>query len=111
MNDGDNQNALRLHPIDEPVTSHEDLAKIRQLRVCQPPAAFREICKRVASVADLLGKRSGIGVGVASDELDGSPEIFDGGVCPNYFASHLARRFFTWAWVFTFPRAAASRPL
>ena len=36
---------------------------------------------------------------VLGDELDGRFQILDGEVGPDYFASHLDRRFFTCSWL------------
>ncbi len=66
-----------------------------------------ELSKGLGGVNAELGQIGGIGLGVLGDELDSRFQVVDGGVRPDYLASHLARRFFTCAWLWTRPSATA----
>ena len=99
--------AVWLDGIDETVSPHEELAEVPQLRILEPVTAFAPLCEGVASIAHLLRERGGIGGRVLRDEFYGRLEVIDGRVGPDYFASHLARRFLTSAWVLVRPSAAA----
>ena len=58
-----------------------------------------EQSKRLGGVNGQLGEIGRIRLGVLGDERDGRFQILDGEVRPDYFASHLDRRFFTCSWL------------
>ena len=108
VQEGDYEDTLRLDQIDEAIGTHDELPEARKLRIGNPVPAVGEADERLRCVNGELSEIGCIGFRVLGDELDGGYQIVDGGVGPDYLASHLERRFFTCSWLWTRPAAAAS---
>ena len=99
---------LRLDQVDEAVGADDEHPEPREFKVGDLVAPVREPIKRLGGVNGKLSQIGGIRLGVLGNELNGRFQILDGGVSPDYLASHLERRFFTCSWLWTRPAAAAS---
>jgi hypothetical protein len=96
---GNDEYTLWLDMIDEAVGADDELPESREFRVRNPVTPIGEPSKRLGGVDGQLRQIGGIRLGVLGDELDGRFQIPDGEVRPDYFASHLDRRFFTCSWL------------
>ena len=107
MKEADNEHPLHLDQIDEPVGTEDELTEPGKLRVGDLMAPIGKLSKRLGGINGELGQIGRVRRGVLADKLDGPFQVLNSGVRPNYFASHLARRFFTASWLWTLPAAAA----
>jgi len=107
MQDRDDENSLLLDKVHKPIGPDNQVTKPGQLRIGQAMTAVRELPKGLSSIDGELREASCIRVGVLRDERNGCFEIVDRGIGPDYWASHLERRFFTCSWLVTRPAAAA----
>jgi hypothetical protein len=90
-----NDDPFRFDLIDEPVRPDDQLAKASMGWVGKWTTTLAEFGQRIASIADALRKSSREGRRIAPDELDGLDQIIGRRLGPDYFASHLERRFLT----------------
>ena len=107
MQDRDDEDSLLLDKVHQPIGPDNQLTKPGQLRIGQAMTAVREPPKGLSSIDGELREASCIRVGVLRDERNGCFEVLDRGIGPDYWASHLERRFFTCSWLVTRPAAAA----
>jgi hypothetical protein len=95
MKDCNDEHTLLLNQVHEAIGANDELAILRQLAIGETMATVGEAPKGLGGVNRELRQASGIRVGVFGDELDRGLKIVDGGIGPDYRASHFARRFFT----------------
>ena len=107
VQDRDDQDSLPFDKVHQPVGPDYQLTEPGQLRIGQTMTAVREPPKGLSGIDGELREASRIRVGVLRDERNGCLEVVDRGIGPDYWASHLERRFFTCSWLVTRPAAAA----
>lgn len=104
---GNDEDALGLDQVGEAVGAHDKLAEASKLGIRYPVTTVGKADEGFRGIHSELRQVGGVGRRVLSDERNGRLQVVDGGVGPDYLASHFPRRFFTCPWLCTRPAAAA----
>jgi hypothetical protein len=107
VEDRDDQHTLRFNNVDESIRTDDEFPAARKLGIRDLVASVGRVTKGFGSINGELSKVGGIRGGVPGNELNCRFQVVDGGLSPDYLASHLERRFFTCSWLWTRPSAAA----
>ena len=95
MEDRYDQDSLPLDKVHQSVGPDYQLTKPGEFRIWEAVTAIRERTKGLRGIDGELSQAPCISVGVLRDEVNRCFEVVDCGIGPDYWASHLERRFFT----------------